>query len=379
MIRPLIYKNHSDLAIRKTPVVEREEFLDFMTFRSNKRPLFDEIFGPLLGLKEEWLEQGATPAELDFSAFRYRCPNRMSLPVNTGLHSNLPYLLLEETDDHIISRDSYGRRVKLVKQSATIPLPMEYPVKTWDDWKKIKHWYAFNEQRLAGNWESLARDCVNRHVAIQVSIPGGFDEPRQLMGEEELCVAFYEQPELVHDMLQTMGETARRVLDCVSKVVPVDILFVHEDMAGKSGPLAGPLQIREFIKPYYRACWDLLQERGARVFLQDSDGDMRPVIQSFIECGLNAMLPLEPAAGMDIVQTRQQFGRQMAFWGGIDKHVLRQSKADIEKELLYKVPPMIKTGGCILALDHRIPNGTPLENYRFYIQKMWEILDSCPS
>jgi hypothetical protein len=29
----------------------------------------------------------------------------------------------------------------------------------------------------------------------------------------------------------------------------------------------------------------------------------------------------------------------------------------------------------MLALDHRIPNGTPLENYRFYIAKAWEILD----
>ena len=26
-------------------------------------------------------------------------------------------------------------------------------------------------------------------------------------------------------------------------------------------------------------------------------------------------------------------------------------------------------------LDHRIPNGTPLENYRFYIQKAWEIMN----
>lgn len=37
---------------------------------------------------------------------------------------------------------------------------------------------------------------------------------------------------------------------------------------------------------------------------------------------------------------------------------------------------MIASGGCVLALDHRIPNGTPLENYRFYVQEMWRIMDS---
>jgi hypothetical protein len=36
---------------------------------------------------------------------------------------------------------------------------------------------------------------------------------------------------------------------------------------------------------------------------------------------------------------------------------------------------MVKTGGCVLALDHRVPNGTPLENYRFYVQKVWEIME----
>jgi len=38
------------------------EILDFMTFKANTRLLFTEIFGPLIGLKEEWEEQGATPA-----------------------------------------------------------------------------------------------------------------------------------------------------------------------------------------------------------------------------------------------------------------------------------------------------------------------------
>jgi hypothetical protein len=36
---------------------------------------------------------------------------------------------------------------------------------------------------------------------------------------------------------------------------------------------------------------------------------------------------------------------------------------------------MVADGGCVLGLDHRIPNGTPLENYRFYIQRVWEILE----
>jgi len=35
-------------------------------------------------LMPEWARQGASPAELDFSAFRYRCPMKGGIPVNTG-------------------------------------------------------------------------------------------------------------------------------------------------------------------------------------------------------------------------------------------------------------------------------------------------------
>lgn len=371
----LKWTTHADLAIRTTPSVGREEYLDYMTFRGNERPLFTEIFGPLIGLKEEWEEQGATPGELDFSAFAYRCAARGGVPVNTGRAGGYPEVLIEDTPEHRIWRDGLGRTMQLPKGMATLALPLDYPVKTMEDWLKIKPWYEFSEARLGGDWQGAALAHRRAGRVVQVAMPGGFDEPRELMGEENLCLAYYEQPELVHDILRTIGATAFKVLDRVSQAVPIDLLFVHEDMAGKSGPLAGPAQVREFIAPYYRKIWDLLRERGARLFDQDSDGDMNPVIDAFLAAGVNCMHPMEPAAGMDIVQVRRKYGRRLACYGGIDKHVLRRDREAIVKELEYKIPPMVKTGGCVLALDHRIPNGTPLDNYRFYVQKTWEIMN----
>lgn len=346
-----------------------------MTFNANERPLFTEIFGPIVGLKEEWEEQGATPEELDFSAFTYRCEARSGVGVNTGRIIKHAPVIEEETDEHIISRDDIGRRMKLPKGTATIALPLNFPVKDMDDWLRIKPLYEFSEERFPSGWEERVRSNAEAGKVIAVSIPGGYDEPRELMGEVELSYAYFENPELIHDILTTIGDTAVQVLDRVSAAVQVDLLSVHEDMAGKSGPLAGPSQIEEFIAPYYRKVWDMLRNRGVRLFDQDSDGDMNPVIQSFLDAGVNLMHPMEPAANMDIVKTREMYGTQLAFYGGIDKHVIRRSKEEITAELEYKIPPMIKTGGCVLALDHRIPNGTPLENYKFYVNKVWEIIE----
>ena len=102
---------------------------------------------------------------------------------------------------------------------------------------------------------------------------------------------------------------------------------------------------------------------------------MNGVLEAFLDAGVNCMHPMEPAAGMDVVEVRRRYGTRLAFYGGIDKHVLRLSQADIARELEYKIPPLVATGGCMIALDHRVPNGTPLDNYRFYLRKAWEIIE----
>lgn len=373
----LKWATHADLAITRRPSVRREEFLDHMTFKTNERPLFTEIFGPIVGLKEEWEAQGATAAELDFSAFRYRCEERAHLPLVTGRLGGHEPVILEDTDEYLITRDELGRTMKMPKGLATLALPQSHPVATMDDWLAIKSWYQYDAARMGDGWAETARAHAEAGRVVCVGMPGGFDEPRQLMGEEEICVSYYTQPELLHDMLTTMGDTAVQVLEQVAAAgVHIDLLFVHEDMAGKSGPLAGPNQVQEFIAPYYRRVWDVAQACGARLFDQDSDGDMMPVMEDFLSAGINCMHPMEPAAGMDIVKVRQMYGDRLAFYGGIDKHVMRRSQSEIVAELEHKIPPMLETGGCVLALDHRIPNGTPLANYRFYLDKMWEMLNA---
>lgn len=374
-MKSLKWTSHADLAIRRTIEVERREYLDHMTFTTNERPLFTEIFGPIIGLKEEWEQQGATEAELDFSAFHYRTAERGRVPVNTERNGGYPEQLISETDTLKVWRDGLGRTMHLAKGKSTISIPVDHPVKDMDDWLKIKPWYEFCESRFNKDWEAITRQFIQQGKVVTVSIAGGFDEPRQLLGEEGACVACYEDPELIHDILETIGNTARQVLDRVSSTVPVDVLSVHEDMAGGTGPLWGPEHVRQFILPYYRKVWDMLSNRGTRLFDQDSDGDMRPLIDVFLEAGVNCMHPMEPAANMDVVAIREQYGTRLAFYGGIDKHVLRQSKQAIAKELEYKIPPLLKSGGCVFALDHRIPNGTPLENYRFYIDTVWQMLE----
>lgn len=357
----------------------RDQYLEHMTFGRSESEMFCELFGPLVGLEDEWRAQGATPQELDLSAFGWDSVRYADAGGQTGARTGIEPHVLSEDAEQVISVDNMGRKVKLCKGSASIPLPMEYVVETEDDWVRVKHWYEFSEDRVDVERLKQLRQLQREGTLITAWMPGGFDEPRQLMGEANLCMAYYDHPDMVRDMLDTMGATCLKVMERVSDYVTIDVLCVHEDMAGKSGPLVGVRQIDEFIGPYYRRVWEPVRAAGGRLFSQDSDGNMEAVIDAFLRAGVNCMYPCEPQAGMDVVELRRKYGKRVAFKGGIDKFALRGTKRDVQRELEYKLCDALKGGGMVFGIDHRIPNGVPLENYRYYVELGRELLGLPPA
>jgi len=353
----------------------RQQYLDLMTFAGTQRPLLGMLFGAMTGLEEAWRSKGASEEEIDFSVFGFDHVRLHRLPVNTGLCGAPAERVLDDNDVFTLVLDSYGRNSKLYKKSASLFHPLDYPVTDMNSWQKLKPYYEFSEKRFPEGWEQQ----IDPDALVVVSIPGGFDEPRQLMGEEALCMAYYDQPELVADMMETIAGTATAVLDRASEKVRIDQLSVHEDMAGKSGSLVGPNIIAKHIKPYYRRIWDMLASRGAKLFSQDSDGNMDAVLPAFLDAGINVMFPFEPAAGMDIVEVRKTYGQRLGLVGGIDKFVLTKSKQEIRRELEYKMQPSMQKGGAVFGLDHRVPEETTLENYWFYVRTARELLGLDPN
>jgi hypothetical protein len=360
-------------------IYNREQYIRHMTFQESDGEMFCELFGPLKGLEEEWRKQGASAAECDLSAFGWDSVKYAFLPCRTGAVTGITPRVLEDNDRETISVDEMGRTVKLVKSSATIPLPQSYPVAGPDDWERVKHWYTFDESRVDVEKLKELRRLQREGTLINAWMPGGFDEPRELMGEENLCYAYYDEPEMISDMLNTMADTCLKVFERVSEYVTIDDLCVHEDMAGKSGPLAGSAQIEEFIAPYYRRVWEPLHASGTALFSQDSDGNMNSVVDDFVRAGVNVMYPAEPMASMDIVALRRKYGKKLAFKGGIDKFALRGTNEEIRRELTYKMCDEMKGGGTLFAIDHRIPNGVNIEQYRYYVKTGRELLGLPPA
>ncbi len=357
----------------------REQYLGLMTFGAFPRPMFIEPFGPLQMLEDEWRAQGASEDEINLTAFDFDYVERVACGSCCGAMGLPDKQIVEETDTYLIERDGFGRLTKLIKRIGTIALPLEFPVKSMDDWLKLKPHYQWRDDRVDPRQIEQASAEQAAGKLVMAHIPGAYSTLRDLMGEEAVAYACVDAPEMIHDIMGTMRDTSMRALDAVSRRITIDQLSVHEDMAGKSGPMLGPSQMQDFVRPYFRPIWDMLTERGTRIFDMDTDGNVNGIMDDLLDCGLNHLHPMEPAAGMDIIASRRRHGRSFTFNGGLDKFAVIKGPEAIDKELDYKFDEqLIHEGGIAFGLDHRIPDGTPLAHYRYYVRTARERLGLPP-
>jgi uroporphyrinogen decarboxylase len=78
---------------------------------------------------------------------------------------------------------------------------------------------------------------------------------------------------------------------------------------------------------------------------------------------------------MDPVRLRNQYGKDLALCGGIDKRELTKDRDAIRQELLKKLPPLLDSGGYIPTVDHTVPHDVPYENFLFYLEMKREIAE----
>lgn len=193
------------------------------------------------------------------------------------------------------------------------------------------------------------------------------------MGFERALTIFHDDPTFVHEMMNFITNFIIETEEKAVKEVSIDWAYLWEDMAYKTASMISPKMFREFMLPYYKKITDFFRKHGVDVIFIDSDGNINELIPLFLEAGINGVLPLEVAAGMDIVALRKEYGHDLVMMGGIDKRALSKDKKTIKEEVMVKVPYLIKEGGYIVDLDHGVPPDIPFKNYMYYIELIKDI------
>ncbi|MGI6530010.1 MAG: uroporphyrinogen decarboxylase family protein [Clostridia bacterium] len=358
-------------------MTERERFINCVTGKEIDRTPLVFYFGPWGETVERWKQEGIDNPNAFQNNFDLDKPPIM---VNGFVHMYYypPFKteILERKGNLIIYRDIFGQIAQNYEGVSNIPKILKSPVNNFEEWEAFKKERLNPEDaaRWPSNWPEIAEMLNNQDRPVQIgSYPCGiFGTLRDLMGVEGSLLAFYDEPELVKDIMDYLTDYWIYLFERVCKDVKVDILHIWEDMSGKQGSLISPAHIREFMLPNYRKFKDLCDKYDIPVFMVDTDGNCEELIPIFAEAGVNLMLPFEVAAGCDVVALREKYP-YMAMMGGIDKREIAKGKEAIDREL-ERISPLLNKPGYFPALDHLIPPEVSYEDYKYFVNRLIEMI-----
>jgi uroporphyrinogen decarboxylase len=219
--------------------------------------------------------------------------------------------------------------------------------------------------RYPANPAELGRQLAQREHPVVWGFSGPFWQLREWLGFEGLCMLFADDPEFVREMVRFWGDYVARLLENGFRCMTPDMVHLSEDMAYKEHAMISPAMTREFLLPVYRQWGEIIRAHGVPLYAMDSDGHIGELIPIWIEAGINVCDPMEVAAGNDILAFRRQFGRKMAYQGGVDKRLMARGGAALEGEIA-RLAPLIREGGYIPSCDHGVPADVSWPNFVHY-------------
>ncbi|HNR33973.1 MAG TPA: uroporphyrinogen decarboxylase family protein [Candidatus Hydrogenedentes bacterium] len=292
--------------------------------------------------------------------------------VNSSPFAVCEHKTLEETDDYLIYQDGYGCVAKINKQGhKSIPHFISFPVKDRASWEPFKAALDPDDPR---RYEHLDKSVKKlRKSPNPVGVFGGsmVGIARNLIGFEGIAIMQYEDPDLLREIIDAFGRCTVGVLERALPKIQVDFCMGWEDICFNQGPIVSPDFFRETAGPWYRRIADVLTAHGCCVYTTDTDGNLMPIVETFLDNGLNTMFPVEVHAGTDPVLLRERYGKRVRIWGGICKMKLAESKEAIDREL-ERLRPYVEQGAFIPGVDHRVPANVSLANYLHYLDRKRE-------
>ena len=365
---------------------KRERFWRTMHFQEVDRlPFWADWLGPW----DRWRREGLpVPTGLSDDQLRAWCLDYFGfegmysafwgvprVPVNIGLYPGFEEVVFEETGDYRIYRGGNGVTVKQFKDpggSLRSTQFLEYPIKGRKDWEQLRDEQldpkAPGRYPPEAEWEALKAAWKERDQVISIDGGSFYGFLRDWIGPENLSFMFYDDPGLVHEMMDYLADFYIQVLHRALHEVRIDFAMFWEDMCYNAGPLISPAMFREFLLPNYQKVTSFLVEHGVELSWVDCDGNVEALIPLWIEGGVRGIYPLEVASGMDAGKLRAQYGQELVMWGNVDKRALTASKAAIDAEL-ERLAPVVSQGGFIPLVDHGVPDDVPYAHYLYYLEQ----------
>jgi len=186
--------------------------------------------------------------------------------------------------------------------------------------------------------------------------------------------------EFARVLLRKIGAVCMGLMDGFLEQVGdlIDIIKIGDDLGTQKSLLMSPAAYRDLLKPVHADFIAFIKERTDAKILFHTDGDVFPLIEDFIEIGIDILNPIQTSAGSmaNLEELKRRYGSEMAFCGAVDtSHILPNGTPDEVRDEVRRVIDILAPGGGYLVSSvHTIMDDVPPENILAMVDA---VIESC--
>jgi len=283
-----------------------------------------------------------------------------------------------ENGFEIIESENGAITRQVIDNDITYSMPefVRYPVRDRESWEFFKERSTPREAMPLEEMEQRCQVLDARDVPLAVGGWGAYGFLRGVMGPEGISLAFYDDPQLVHDIVAWCLEQLRKSsIPLIERLKP-EIVCWGEDLCYNHGMLLSPSQFHEFCGGVYREQCDCARANGVDMIAVDTDGNIMEFTGMAESYGVNTIYPCEVKAGNDLFALRREHP-DFLFMGWLEKECINEGNEQmIEPEIMNKVPPLLEKGGYFPNGDHGIQPWATYPNLCKFMTILHEVCDN---
>jgi uroporphyrinogen decarboxylase len=242
------------------------------------------------------------------------------------------------------------------------------PVGSWEEFER----YPWPEPPDAdfADYEYIATHLPEGMGLIANHAGGMYEHLSGLMGYEALCVALFEQPDLVAAVAHELGERMTEYYERLLQLPNLIAIFPGDDMGFRTSTLISPLDLRKYTLPWHRRFAAMAHAAGKEYFLH-SCGNVEAIMADLVnDVGIDAKHSFEDAI-VPAAEFKRRWGGRIGVLGGVDVDKFsRLAPAELRKYVRRIIDDCSPGGHFAIGSGNSIPDYIPVENYLTFLDEV---------
>lgn len=278
----------------------------------------------------------------------------------------------KEREPHSPCFDSWG--IGQIEISPGDWFPNIHPLadaETPEDLEAYQGWPDMSDPTRIAHVAEQARKLATENQYAILATPWllfPFERAYGMQGMETFLLNMARYPEFTRALLEKNAVYCKQLMGPFLQELGdnVDIIKIGDDLGTQESLMISPKMYREILKPIHTDFIDFIKQHTKAKILFHSDGDVAPLIDDFIEMGVDILNPIQTSAGKmsDLPTLKKRYGKNIVFCGGIDTHRLLPfgTPEEVRQEVKRVMQIIGPGGGGMIGAVHTIMDDVPAEN-----------------